>query len=81
MTLPGAYDKTTLLRNVLTGVEPQVIEYTNRLLVKDEVLQGFSAHLGFLADKKLSISYFARCVEEARERDGVSFLFLKHLPM
>ena len=73
-------DKTTLLRSALNGVEPPVIEYANKLLVKDEVLQGFSAHMGFLADKKLSISYFARCVEETRERDGANFLLLQHAP-
>ncbi len=73
-------DKTTLLRSALVGVELPVIEYANKLLVKNEVLQGFSAHMEFLAHKKLSISYLARCVEEIRERNGAEFLFLEHTP-
>lgn len=74
-------DKTTLLRSALTGVEPPVLDYANKLLVKDEVLQGFSAHMEFLAHNKLSISYFARSVEETRERNGAEFLLLEHTPV
>ncbi|MCV2219003.1 hypothetical protein [Thauera sp. Sel9] len=71
--------KMTFVRNAYSTVEPPVIEYASKLLVKNEVLQGFSAHMGFLAEKKLSISYFANQVEEVREREGAEFLLLTHL--
>ena len=71
-------DKTTLVRSAMSVVEPACIEYANKLLVKDEVLQGFNAHMGFLADKKLSLSYFAQRVEEIREREGAKFLVLQN---
>jgi hypothetical protein len=70
-------DKATLLRSAISVVEPPVVDYANKLLVKDDVLQGFSAHMGFLAEKKLSISYFAQRVEEIRERAGAKYLFLE----
>lgn len=71
-------DKATLVRSAMSVVEPACIEYTNKLLVKNEVLQGFNAHMGFLADKKLSLSYFAQRVEEIREREGAKFLVLQN---
>lgn len=71
-------DKTTLVRSALSVIEPSVIEYANKLLVKDEMLQGFNAHMGFLSEKKLSLSYFARRVEETREREGAQYLVLQH---
>jgi hypothetical protein len=34
--------------------------------------------MGFLADRKLSISYFAKQAEEICERQRAKFLFLEH---
>lgn len=71
-------DKTTLVRSAISVIEPSHVEYANKLLVKDEVLQGFNAHMGFLAEKKLSLSYFAQRVEQIRELEGAKYLVLQN---
>lgn len=71
-------DKTTLVRSAISVVEPSCIEYVNKLLVKNDTLQGFGAHMKFLADKNLSIFYFSQRIEQIRERMGANFLLLQH---
>lgn len=76
--LRKALDKTTLVRSTFSGRDSSVIDYANKLLVKNEVLQGFSAHMAFLVEKKVSISDFSSKVEKVRELEGAKFLLLSH---
>lgn len=62
------------MRGVLSETETSVIEYGNKLLAKNDSLQGFAAHMDFLKDKKMSISYFSRSVEDQRQRLGANLL-------
>lgn len=72
-------DKTTLVRSAVSVVDSSCIDYANKLLVKNDALQGFSAHMKFLAEKKLPITYFSQRVEQIRDRDGAKFLLLQHV--
>ena len=67
---------TTLMRGALSTTEAPVIEYGNKLLAKNDTLGGFSAHVEFLAQEKISLSQFARQAEELRESSGADYLVL-----
>ncbi|MGJ7580936.1 hypothetical protein ACSFA3_12210 [Variovorax sp. RHLX14] len=55
---------STFVRGVLGQTELPVIEYCNKLLAKNDALDGFTAHMAFLAEKRISLFHFARNAEE-----------------
>jgi len=67
---------TTFVRSALSSTDPAHIAYASKLLAKDETLDGFVAHMAFLAEQKVSLSHFAREAEELQKRSGGEFLVL-----
>lgn len=65
-----------LVRGALGTTETPFIDYSNKLLAKNEALEGFSTHMKFLAQKKISLSHFARNAEEMRNRSGSEIVVL-----
>jgi hypothetical protein len=57
-------------------IEPQFIDYTKKLRARDHVLQGYASHFAFLAEKKLSATYFANAIEQLREREQAPLLWI-----
>lgn len=67
-------DRTSILRGTFSQVEQPVIDQVNKLLARNDILQGLVAHTGFLADRSLSMSQFAQHVESVCEGGGARFL-------
>jgi hypothetical protein len=75
--LREALGKTSLFSGSFSRADLSTIEYVNKLLAKNDVLQGFSAHVGFLAEKKMRISSFAEKAGQICKEKGAKWLLLR----
>ena len=63
------------VRGAIGSTDLPVIEYCIKLLAKNDALDGFAAHMAFLAESRISISHFANSAQELRD-PGQAFIVL-----
>lgn len=68
---------STFVRGALGQTETPVIDYCQKLLAKNDALDGFAAHMSFLSEQKISLSRFAQHAEKLTE-PGQEFFVLTH---
>lgn len=68
--------KSTLFTSSVRVADKSSIEFCKKLRAKDQVLQSYVGHFGFLADKQISASYFAGAIEQARGNQAPSTLWI-----
>ena len=64
------------MRGALNTTDVALIDYANKLLAKRDTLEGFAAHMDFLAERKISLSSFARHAQELQASSGADYLVL-----